>query len=192
MIASTTVLANETTMANFSTGTQLNLVRATQCVLKLTATFSATTDDGLIIYLYPSADNVTYDDKYWYRWTIPHCIQVGYDAGQTEFCIGETITATSGGTGTVIGWTVTGGSWTGNDAAGVLYLESPSGTLANNDTLTGGISGLATQDGAAAAHTIQRHSTPISSAPLYMKAMIANNGSQSATSVALTGTVWSL
>lgn len=192
MISSTTVLANESTMADFSTGTQLNLVRATQCILKLTATFSATTDDGLIVYLYPSADNVTYDDKYWYRWTINHCIQVAYDAGLTEFTIGETVTAASGGTGTVTGWTVATGSWTANNAAGVLYIESPSGTFANNDTLTGGISGSATQDGAAAAHTIQRHSTPISSAPLYLKAMISNQGSQNATSVALTGTIWSL
>lgn len=193
LISSTTVSANESTMATLSSDSDVSLVRATQCIFKIAATFNASTDGGLAVYFYPSADDTTYDDKPWDTWTIPHAIQVGYDAGSVEFVMDETITAASGGTGTVIGWTVTSGAWSTSDAAGVLYLESPSGTFANNDSLTGSISGAgSTQDGAVANHTIQRHYYPTSPTPMNLKGVVANLGDQDATNVSLKATIWSL
>lgn len=71
---------------------------------------------------------------------------VPFDGGTDEFVAGETVTADSAGTGIVRSWTVTSGSWAGNDAAGFLYLAAVSGTFADDDDLTG-TSGFAVQNG---------------------------------------------
>jgi len=57
-------------------------------------------------------------------WTVP------FTAGSTEIKVGNTITGETGGaTGYVCGVEVTGGSWSGSDAAGNLSLRRLSGTF---------------------------------------------------------------
>lgn len=51
-----------------------------------------------------------------------------FDSGSVEPTEGETLTgATSGDTGVVSDWSLLSGSWAGGDAAGFVYLESPTG-----------------------------------------------------------------
>ena len=57
-------------------------------------------------------------------WTGGEIDALPYDSGSVEFTRGETITgATNGGTGVVIDWTLTGGTWGGGDAAGTVYIK---------------------------------------------------------------------
>lgn len=148
-------------------------------------TFNASTDDGVTIHFYPSDDNSTYDGRHWYKYNIKNAVSLGYDAGTAEWILGETVTAATGGTGVVAGWSITSGAFADSDAAGTLILEDQSGTMANDDALTGSISGAATQNGSVAAYGFQHHSQPLSPTPLYMKARATNNGSQSVTGFAL-------
>jgi len=97
-----------------------------------------------------------------------------YNSGTASFVIGETITATSGGTAIVKNFTVTSGSFSGGDAAGVLYLEDISGTFANGDTLTGSVNGSATEVGVIDAHSLVRTYYPSTTAPLYYRVKVAN------------------
>lgn len=190
LISSCTILAGESTL--LASCTAIDLSRVVQFSIVCDATFSATTNDGLTVHLYPSDDNSTYDDRYWFKYDIKHCVEVGYDAGTTEWILGETVTAAAGGTGTVAGWTITSGTFAGNDAAGVLYLEDQTGTMSNDGALAGSVSGAATQNGSVTAHSSQHHSQPISPVPIYMKARVTNNGSQSVTSFALAVTTMGL
>ena len=73
-----------------------------------------------------------------------------FDGGSAEFTVGETITATSGGTGVVHSWEATG-AWGSGTATGKLYLTGATEVIADfadNDTLTGSVTGVATQKGA--------------------------------------------
>lgn len=67
---------------------------------------------------------------------------VPYDGGTVIFTTGQTLTAASGGTGTVR-------EVNGTSASGVLILSKVSGTFADNDVLTGsgGTPGAAVQNG---------------------------------------------
>jgi hypothetical protein len=190
LISSCTILAGESTL--IASCTAIDLSRVVQFSIVCDGTFNAATDDGLTVHLYPSDDNSTYDDRYWHKYDIRHCVQIGYDVGTVEWILGETVTAAAAGTGTVAGWTITGGTFAGNNAAGVLYLENQSGTMSNNGALTGSIAGAATQDGSVAAHAFQHHSQPISPIPLYMKARVTNNGGQSVTGFTLAVTTMGL
>ena len=190
IIPSCSILAGESTL--LSACTAVDLSRAVQCIFTVQATFNASTNDGLTVYFYPSTDGSTYDDTYWDSWTIKKALQVGYDAGTAEWNMGETVTAASGGTGTVIGWTISSGTFAGGDAAGNLYLEDTTGTFADNDTLTGSVHGAATENGTLSAHSIQRHYYPTSPTPLYLKAVIQNDGNQTITSALLKSTVMTL
>lgn len=71
-----------------------------------------------------------------------------YDYGTSEWTLNETVTAGSGGTGTVIFWTHTSGSWTAGTAYGTLYMKDVTGSFVDGTSLTGSISGEATQTGA--------------------------------------------
>lgn len=67
-----------------------------------------------------------------------------YNTGSVEFTRGETVTgAASGATGVVESWTVTAGTWGGNNAVGVVHLSA--GTLVFNavENLNGSIGGAA-------------------------------------------------
>jgi len=67
-----------------------------------------------------------------------------FGTGTAKFTRGETLTgATSGATGVVESWTVTGGTWGGGNAVGVVHLSA--GTLVFNavENLNGSIGGLA-------------------------------------------------
>jgi hypothetical protein len=163
-----------------------------QFVIVCDGTFNASTSDGLTVHLYPSDDNSTFDDRYWFKYDIKPCVQIGYDAGTVEWILGETVTAASAGTGTVVGWTISSGSFAGDDAAGNLYLEDQTGTMANDDALTGSVAGAATQNGSVANHAFQHHSQPISPIPLYMKARVTNNGDESVTGFTLAVTTMGL
>jgi len=183
IIASCTILAGETTA--LASCTAINLSRTIQFVLVADGTLNAATTDGLTVHLYPSDDNSTYDDRYWYKYDIKPCCEVGFDAGTVEWVLGETVTAASGGTGTVAGWSITSGTFAADTAAGTLILEDKTGTMANDDALTGSVLGAATQNGSVANHAIQHHSQPISPIPLYMKARVTNNGNQDVTGFTL-------
>ena len=183
IIPSCSILAGESTQ--LSSCTAVDLSRAVQCIFTVQATFNASTNDGLTVYFFPSTDDSTYDDTYWDKWTVKQAVELGYDAGTAEWAMGETVTATSGGTGTVIGWTLTSGTFAGGDAAGKLYLEDATGTFTDNDSLTGSVHGAATENGTLAAHSIQRHYYPTAPTPLYLKARIQNDGDQTITSALL-------
>jgi len=77
--------------------------------------------------------------------------QISFDAGTTEFTVGNSIQGgTSSATATIQRVVVQSGTWAGNDAAGYLVLSSVSGDFQDNETIaeTGGGSGSATSDGA--------------------------------------------
>lgn len=60
--------------------------------------------------------------------------KLGFDAGDTEIEIGDTITgASSGGSGTVVAVQVNSGTWGGSDAAGYIYVKDYNGTAFTND-----------------------------------------------------------
>lgn len=80
--------------------------------------------------------------------TVPLGDYIDFSAGTAEFLEGETVTASpSGATGVVVAVGVTSGSWSGNDAAGRLYIKSISGTFTASDTLSSA-SGAANCDSA--------------------------------------------
>ena len=55
-------------------------------------------------------------------------VELQFDAGSVEPVAGETLTgATSGDTGVVDSVTLESGTWAGGDAAGTIYLTSPTG-----------------------------------------------------------------
>lgn len=61
---------------------------------------------------------------------------IGYDSGSDEPTAGDIITGTtSGAYGTYVSSTVTGGSWVGNDAAGVLTLRTIEGVFIDDEVL---------------------------------------------------------
>jgi hypothetical protein len=67
-----------------------------------------------------------------------------YDTGSAEFTYGEVLTgAVSGDTGVVVSWTVTDGTWAGNDAEGVVYLEAITGNFQAAEAVNGSVSGVA-------------------------------------------------
>ena len=183
LISSCTILAGETTL--IASCTAVDLSRTVQFSIVCDGTFNAATTDGLTVHLYPSDDNSTFDERYWFKYDIKPCVDVGYDAGTVEWMLGETVTAASGGTGTVVGWSISSGTFALNTAAGTIILENKSGTMANDDALTGSVLGAATQNGAVGNHAFQHHSQPISPVPLYMKARVTNNGNQDVTGFTL-------
>lgn len=64
-----------------------------------------------------------------------------FTSGSTAFTPDETLTgATSAATAKVVDYHLTGGSWAGGDAAGVVYMKLPSGTFAAED-VNGSVSG---------------------------------------------------
>lgn len=64
-----------------------------------------------------------------------------FESGSVEFTVRETLTgAISGHTGDVVDWHITGGTWGGTDAAGVIYLKQASGAFQAED-LNGDVGG---------------------------------------------------
>jgi len=70
--------------------------------------------------------------KIWYGDTYA----LAFDAGAHAFVAGEIIHgATSNATGTVRGWTVSGGDWGTSDAAGTVWIHTVAGTWANDENI---------------------------------------------------------
>lgn len=60
----------------------------------------------------------------------------GYDSGSDEPTVGDVITGTSSGAfGLYVSTTITGGSWAGDDAAGVMTIRAISGTFTADEVL---------------------------------------------------------
>ena len=188
IIASTTVVSGETTA--LSACTEIDNSRSTQLSLTINATIHASATGNLFVYIYTSDDNSTYSDTWYDSWEINNCRQVAYTSGDYEWMPEETVTAAAGGTGTVVGWTLTSGTFAGGDAAGVIYLEDISGTFTDGQALTGGTSSCsALQSGDIAAHAITRQYYSMSPVPLYIKARVHNGDTgQSVTLVTLVST----
>ena len=75
-------------------------------------------------------------------WTGGEIDALPYDSGSVEFTRGETITgATNGGTGVVIDWTLTGGTWGGGDAAGTVYIKQQAVAAFIAENLNGSVGG---------------------------------------------------
>ena len=171
IIASCTVSSGETTA--LASCTTIDNSRATQLILTTNGTFSAASTEGLMVFLYTSVDDSTYDDYYWDSYEIPNCRQLAYTSGDYEFMMDETLTSAAAGTATVIGWTKSGGTWAGGDATGNVYLQDISGTFTDAQSLTGGTSGcVATQSGSIAAHAFTRTYYSTTPTPLYIKGRI--------------------
>ena len=67
---------------------------------------------------------------------------MAYDAGAIAPVVGETLTgATSGASGKVIYYTITGGSFGAGTAAGIIYLGSCAGRFNDNESITGSVGG---------------------------------------------------
>ncbi len=76
-------------------------------------------------------------------WTGGELHSLAFTSGSTAFTIGEILTgATSGTTATVIDFHLTGGSWVGGDAAGVVYLKQKSATAFVAEDLNGATAGV--------------------------------------------------
>jgi len=76
-------------------------------------------------------------------WTGGELHSLAFTSGSTAFTIGEILTgATSGTTATVIDFHLTGGSWVGGDAAGVVYLKQKSATAFVAENLNGATAGV--------------------------------------------------
>lgn len=70
--------------------------------------------------------------------------ELGFNTGSVEFTVGELLSGAAGGTGNVVAWHVTSGSWTGNDAAGLVWLSDRNAIdYVAAENLTGGVSGVA-------------------------------------------------
>lgn len=88
--------------------------------------------------------NLTADQVLYYQKT--DIESQAFTLGKTEFTAGETITgATSAKTAIVDYWTLSGGSWAGNDAAGTVYVHTVSGAF-QNEVVNGDAGGEATLD----------------------------------------------
>ena len=171
IIASCTVASGETTA--LASCTSIDCSRATQLILSVNGTFSSASTEGLMVFLYTSTDNSTFDDYYWDNFEVPNCRELAYTSGDFEFMMDETLSAAAGGTATVTGWTKSSGTWTGGDAAGYVYLQDISNTFTDAQSLTGSDSGcVATQSGSIAAHAVTRTYYSTTPTPLYIKARI--------------------
>ena len=173
ILPASTILAGEMTELSDCTSA-VDTSRSTELVFSIKATVNAAATGTLTLYVYSSTDNSSYDTQEYDSWVISNCRQVDYDAGTASFVIGETVTSASSGTATVKNFTITSGTFAGNDAAGVIYLEDISGTFANDDSLTGGTNGAATQDGTIDAHSMVRTYFPTTTTPLYYQLKVAN------------------
>jgi hypothetical protein len=74
-----------------------------------------------------------------YRVIDGHASTIGYDSGGTaaSIAVGDVLKGnTSNAWGDVLSITLTGGTWAGNNAAGVITLLVTSGTFQNNETVT--------------------------------------------------------
>lgn len=62
---------------------------------------------------------------------------LGFTAGTTAPSVGDFVNGTtSGSSGILVDYYISGGSWAGNDAAGTLYLRQTDGTYTNAESLT--------------------------------------------------------
>ena len=185
IITSCTVASGETTaLANC---TAVDASRATQLIFTVQGTFNAAATDGATLYIYTSTDDATYDSQAWDSFPIENVREIGYTSGDYEWMYDETVTAAAAGTGRVIGWTKTSGTWGSGDAAGVIYLKDISGTFTDTQSLSGGTSGCsAMQSGSIAAHSFQVTSYSECVSPLYLKCRLHNNSTtQSITSASV-------
>jgi len=88
-------------------------------------------------------------------WTGGEIDALPYDTGSTEFTRGETLTgAIGGGTGEVIDWTVTGGDWGTNDAAGTVYIKQQAVANFQAEGVTGDVSGVCNATGVQVAESL--------------------------------------
>jgi len=88
-------------------------------------------------------------------WTSGEIDALPYDTGSTEFTRGETLTgAISGATGDVIDWTVTGGDWGTNDAAGTVYIKQQAVANFQAENIAGDVSGVAAATGVQVAEAL--------------------------------------
>jgi len=72
-----------------------------------------------------------------YRIIDGHCVTIPYNSGGTDdIAVGDTIKgATSGAYGDVIAITLTGGSWAGGNATGVITMQKTFGTWQNGENI---------------------------------------------------------
>ena len=188
ILPASSILAGEKTELSDCTSAVDNS-RSTELVFTVKATVNSAATSGLTLYIYSSTDNTTYDTIEYDSYVIPNCRQLDYNTGTASFVIGETVTSASSGTATIKNFTITSGSFAGNDAVGVLYLEDISGTFADTDSLTGGTNGAATEAGVIDAHSLHRTYYPSTTSPLYYKVCVANGDTaQSLTSVSVIAT----
>ena len=78
-----------------------------------------------------------------------------FDAGTSEFVIGETVTGAGGATGVIVHIEVTSGTWGGNDAAGNMFINTRNAVAyVNDEALTGSATGAATANGVSTKNSI--------------------------------------
>jgi len=173
VLASTTIAAGETSILASATATDCS--RGTQLIYTVHATFNASATEGLMVYLFTSTDNATWDSVAWDSWEVDNVRQIGYTAGDLSWMFGETVTGQSGGTGTVENWSLDSGTWALDTAAGNVYLSSLTGTFTDTETLTGSDSGcVATQSGSVAAHALTATYFSTTPTPMFIKARVHN------------------
>lgn len=79
-----------------------------------------------------------------------------FNSGSTQFWYDEVLTgAITGHTARVISWVVTGGTWAGGDAAGVVYVDRITGNFQAAENLNGSVGGLNIATAVAAIDSIQ-------------------------------------
>lgn len=62
---------------------------------------------------------------------------LGFNSGTTAPSVGAWVNGTTSGTsGILVDYYISGGSWSGDNAAGILYLRQTSGTYTNSESLT--------------------------------------------------------
>jgi len=69
--------------------------------------------------------------------TVDGMFALGFTAGTTAPTVGSFVNGTtSGSSGILVDYYISGGSWAGNDAAGTLYLRQTDGTYTNAESIT--------------------------------------------------------
>lgn len=70
--------------------------------------------------------------------------ELGFNTGSVEFTVDELLTGAGGGTGNVVAWHVTSGTWVGGSAAGLVWLKDRNAIdYVAAEALTGGVTGVA-------------------------------------------------
>ena len=173
VLVSTTIAAGET--STLASAVVTDCSRNTQLIYTVHATFNAASAEGLMVYLFTSTDNSTWDTVPWDSWEVENVRQVGYGNADLSWMFGETVTSQQGGTGIVENWSLDSGTWAADTATGNIYLSSLTGTWTNGETLSGGTSGCsATQSTVVTAHALTATYFSTTPTPMFIKARVHN------------------